>query len=159
MRYFYVALVLSLAAPVFLHAAEVVLMEEIAAKVNGDIITNTELRDDRKGVEEELTKQGLSGAQYEQALNQMVADLLRNRIDEILLRQKGKDLSLKVEAEVNKQIADYEQLKMLVVAKDAWSIENGCLTPTMKIKRANLEKAIEPKLDAWYAANPPVQWA
>jgi parvulin-like peptidyl-prolyl isomerase len=109
MRYFYVALVLSLAAPVFLHAAEVVLMEEIAAKVNGDIITNTELRDDRKGVEEELTKQGLSGAQYEQALTQMVADLLRNRIDEILLRQKGKDLNLKVETEVNKQIADYQR--------------------------------------------------
>ena len=26
-------------------------------------------------------------------------------------------------------------------------------------QRANIEKAIEPKLDAWYAANQPVQWA
>jgi hypothetical protein len=33
------------------------------------------------------------------------------------------------------------------------------LTPTMKIKRANIEKAIEHKLGAWYAANQPVQWA
>jgi parvulin-like peptidyl-prolyl isomerase len=113
MRYLYVAFVLSLAAPFFLQAAEVVLMEEIVAKVNGDIITSSELRDDRKAVEEELSKQGLTGAQYEQTLTQMVADLLRNRIDEILLRQKGKDLNLKVESDVNKQIADYQrQFKM-----------------------------------------------
>ncbi|MEO5924150.1 MAG: peptidylprolyl isomerase [Bryobacteraceae bacterium] len=109
MRFLYVAFVLSLSAPVFIHAADVVLMEEIVAKVNGDIITSTELRDDRKAVEEELTKQGITGAQYEQALTQQVADLLRNRIDEILLRQKGKDLSLKVEADVNKQIGDFQR--------------------------------------------------
>lgn len=113
MRYLYVVFVLSLAAPIFLHAADVVLMEEIVAKVNGDIITSTELRDDRKAVEEELSKQGLNGAEYEQALKQTIADLLRNRIDEILLRQKGKDLNLKVESDVNRQIADYQrQFKM-----------------------------------------------
>jgi hypothetical protein len=39
----------------------------------------------------------------------MLADLLRNRIDEILLRQKGKDLNLKVESDLNKQIADYQR--------------------------------------------------
>jgi len=113
MRYLYVAFVLSLAAPFFLHAADVVLMEEIVAKVNGDIITSTELREDRKVVEEELTKAGLTGAQYEQALEQRVSELLQNRIDEILLRQKGKDLNLKVESDVNRQIADYQrQFKM-----------------------------------------------
>ena len=40
MRKLYVAAVLCLAAPFFLRAAEVVLMEEIVAKVNGDIITS-----------------------------------------------------------------------------------------------------------------------
>ncbi|MEO5671586.1 MAG: AMP-binding protein, partial [Ramlibacter sp.] len=35
--------------------------------------------------------------------------------------------------DVNRQVADYEQLRMIVVAKEPWSIENGCLTPTMKI--------------------------
>ena len=39
MRKLYVAAVLCLAAPFFVRAAEVVLMEEIVAKVNGDIIT------------------------------------------------------------------------------------------------------------------------
>lgn len=109
MRYLYVAFVLSLSVPFFLQAADVVLMEEIVAKVNGDIITSSELRDDRKAVEEELAKQNLTPAQHEETLKQMIADLLRNRIDEILLRQKGKDLNLKVEADVNKQIADYQR--------------------------------------------------
>ena len=109
MRYLYVAFVLSLATPVLIHAAEVVLMEEIVAKVNGDIITSTELRDDMKAAEEEVAKQNLPPAQREEALKQIQTDLLRNKIDEILLRQKGKDMNLKVESEVNKQIADYQR--------------------------------------------------
>ncbi len=109
MRKLYVAMVLALAAPFFLRAAEVVLMEEIVAKVNSDIITSAELRDDKKGVEEELSKQGLTGAELERTREAMLADLLRNRIDEILLRQKGKDLNLKVESDLNKQIADYQR--------------------------------------------------
>ena len=52
--------------------------------------------------------------------------------------------------QVNKQIADYEQLKMLVVAKDAWSIENGCLTPTMKIKRSRIEFSVQHDVENWY---------
>ena len=52
--------------------------------------------------------------------------------------------------QVNKQIADYEQLKMLVVAKEAWSIENGCLTPTMKIKRSRIEFSVQHDVENWY---------
>jgi len=74
---------------------------------------SAELNDDKKAVEEELSKQGLTGAELERTREAMLADLLRNRIDEILLRQKGKDMNLKVEADLNKQIADYQrQFKM-----------------------------------------------
>ncbi len=102
MRYLYVAIVLSLAAPFFLHAADLVVMEEIVAKVNGDIITNTELGEMRKAIQEELTKQGVTGAQLEERMKQFEGDMLRDKIDEILMRQKGKDLNLKVDADVNK---------------------------------------------------------
>lgn len=61
--------------------------------------------------------------------------------------------------EVNAQVADYEKLQMIVVAKDPWSIENGCLTPTMKIRRSRIESVVEPKVDGWYANKSPVQWA
>ena len=60
---------------------------------------------------------------------------------------------------VNAAVPDYEQLRMIVVAREPWSIDNGCLTPTMKIKRARIEAAVGTQVDAWYAAKGPVVWA
>jgi long-subunit acyl-CoA synthetase (AMP-forming) len=48
---------------------------------------------------------------------------------------------------------------MLVVAREPWSIDNGCLTPTMKIKRSRIEAQVAPLLDAWFRAEGPVLWA
>lgn len=62
-------------------------------------------------------------------------------------------------ASVNAELPDYERLQMLVVAPEPWSIENGMLTPTMKIKRARIESAVEPQLDGWYAGQDKVRWA
>jgi long-chain acyl-CoA synthetase len=60
--------------------------------------------------------------------------------------------------ETNKSLADYEQMKMLVIAKEPWSIDNGCLTPTMKIKRNKIEALVEADVDKWYAEKGPVLW-
>jgi len=60
--------------------------------------------------------------------------------------------------ETNKGLADYEQMKMLVIAKEPWSIDNGCLTPTMKIKRTKIEALVEPDLDKWYSNKGAVLW-
>ena len=84
------------------------------------------------------------------------------------LRPKMADPAVRAEVErelgerlrqVNARVADYEQLKMLVIAKEPFSIENGLLTPTMKIRRARIENAVAPKLDAWYAQKGSVIWA
>jgi long-subunit acyl-CoA synthetase (AMP-forming) len=47
---------------------------------------------------------------------------------------------------------------MLVVAAQPWSIENGCLTPTMKIKRSHIEYSVQHQLDNWYANSKVVIW-
>jgi long-subunit acyl-CoA synthetase (AMP-forming) len=60
--------------------------------------------------------------------------------------------------ETNKGLADYEQMKMLVIAKEPWSIDNGCLTPTMKIKRNKIEALVEADVDKWYAEKGAVLW-
>lgn len=60
---------------------------------------------------------------------------------------------------VNAGLPEYEQLQMLVVAPEPWTIENGMLTPTMKIKRARIEAAVEPQLSGWYAGKDKVRWA
>jgi long-chain acyl-CoA synthetase len=60
--------------------------------------------------------------------------------------------------EVNSKLVDYEKLQMFVICSEAWSIENGMLTPTMKIKRSKIEAEVKPKVDGWYETKKPVLW-
>ena len=60
---------------------------------------------------------------------------------------------------VNAELPDYEQLRMLVIARESWTIENHCLTPTMKIRRSAIEDSVVDQLEAWYQAPGPVIWA
>ncbi len=53
---------------------------------------------------------------------------------------------------VNSKIENYEEMQFFAVVKDEWQIENGFLTPTMKIKRNVIEDTYEKKLDGWYAS-------
>jgi long-chain acyl-CoA synthetase len=60
---------------------------------------------------------------------------------------------------VNESLGKYERLKVLVVAPEPWSVENGCLTPTLKLKRSRVEATLAVQVDAWYAEKGPVVWA
>jgi long-subunit acyl-CoA synthetase (AMP-forming) len=62
-------------------------------------------------------------------------------------------------SEVNAGLPPYEKLQMIVVAKEPWTIENGSLTPTMKIKRSRIEANVGPKVESWYSSKGPVLWA
>ncbi|RJX74368.1 AMP-dependent synthetase [Vibrio sinensis] len=46
----------------------------------------------------------------------------------------------RVIARMNKDLASHERIKGVLMIKDPWSIENGVLTPTLKIKRHVLEQ-------------------
>jgi parvulin-like peptidyl-prolyl isomerase len=83
-------------------------IEEIAAKVNGDIITRGEL--DRKQVdaESEAKRQGLSGARLADAMREFKQNLLMQEIDQLLLVQKAKDLNISVDNEIAKRLADIQ---------------------------------------------------
>lgn len=107
MRYLYVLCVLGLLVPLGIHAADVSVMEEIVAKVNGDIITSTELAEDRAAIEAQLKQKGVIGADLQQQVDQQMANDLRNRIDTFLLTQRAKEMDLKVEPDVNKAVASY----------------------------------------------------
>ncbi len=58
----------------------------------------------------------------------------------------------------NAELPNYEQMQFLVVAKSPWTIEDGQLTPTMKLKRGVVEKQYQPQLEDWYAAKTKVLW-
>jgi long-subunit acyl-CoA synthetase (AMP-forming) len=53
---------------------------------------------------------------------------------------------------VNATLEDHEKLSHAVVVKDPWSIDNGFLTPTMKIKRSVIEERYLPKAQSWAQA-------
>ena len=59
---------------------------------------------------------------------------------------------------VNAASASYERLQMIVISQEAWSIENGFLTPTMKIKRSQIEAAVSDKIEDWYQSGKAVVW-
>ncbi len=42
--------------------------------------------------------------------------------------------------EVNKTLEAHEEICKIVVTKDAWTIDNGLMTPTMKVRRNEIEK-------------------
>jgi parvulin-like peptidyl-prolyl isomerase len=87
---------------------QVTVVEEIIAKVNGDIVTRGELNKTRDEMAAELQRQGVSGQALITQLNLRSADALRDQIDQLLLVQKGKDLNINVDAEVNKRIAEVQ---------------------------------------------------
>ena len=102
-------LVLPIAAAVSLAAAaDIHVVEEIAAKVNGDIITRGELEQQRHEIEQQLRTDGLTGAKLNDAVREYSANALRDQIDQLLLVHKAKDLSISVDAEVTREMADLQ---------------------------------------------------
>jgi peptidyl-prolyl cis-trans isomerase SurA len=95
-------------------AADVRVVEEIAVKVNGDIITRGDLTDKRRQLAQGIQQQEhLNGAALEQAVNERSKDMLRTMIDERLLVQKAKELDLKVDADVNRRLSEYQVMSGL----------------------------------------------
>lgn len=60
--------------------------------------------------------------------------------------------------EVNETLEDHERMDYVVVVKDQWTMENGYLTPTMKIKRNIIEERYLPHADVWITQRQRVVW-
>lgn len=89
-------------------AAEIHVVEEIVAKVNGDIITTADLDSARRDHAEGFKQQGLTGAALDKALKEEQKDTLRDEIDRLLLIQHGKELNIDVNSDVTKRMAELQ---------------------------------------------------
>jgi long-subunit acyl-CoA synthetase (AMP-forming) len=89
----------------------------------------------------------------------LLAEDLRPRLDDPAVRARVQGDLEHLLLQVNQGLPDYSKLRTIVVLSEPWSVENGCLTPTMKIKRARIEAAVAPKVERWYADGHTVQWA
>lgn len=87
-----------------------------------------------------------------------LAENLRSGIEDPLTRRRLHGEFEALLAEVNRKVEKYERLEFIAIAKQPWLIENGFLTPTMKIRRSRVEDAYEPLVERWYASGERVVW-
>jgi long-subunit acyl-CoA synthetase (AMP-forming) len=82
------------------------------------------------------------------------AEMAAGKLDKDVLTQEFRDLL----SSVNATLEDHEKLDYIVVVKEQWTMENGFLTPTMKIKRNIIEDHYLGHADEWLAQRKPVIW-
>lgn len=88
-----------------------------------------------------------------------LAEELRPRLSDPAVREQVRAEMERLIDDVNRDLADYQKLRMIVVMREPWSIENGFLTPTMKLRRHRIEEAVQPQFERWFADDAKVQWA
>ncbi len=59
---------------------------------------------------------------------------------------------------INSSLDAHEKLDKVIVLKDEWTVENGLLTPSFKIKRNEIEKKYSPWYEDWDREKGMVVW-
>ena len=85
----------------------------------------------------------------EEARNELTAGS-----DRTVLEQ---ELATELDA-VNAGCEAHEKVAFVVVVREPWTMENGMLTPTMKIKRNVIEDFYNCKMDEWFSQGRKVVW-
>jgi long-chain acyl-CoA synthetase len=61
-------------------------------------------------------------------------------------------------ATINDKLDPHEQLDCVVVVTEPWSVDNGFITPTFKVKRNRIEEVYGPKYETWVGSRRKVIW-
>jgi long-chain acyl-CoA synthetase len=59
---------------------------------------------------------------------------------------------------INARLDPHERLDCLIVVKEPWTIDNGFITPTFKVKRNRIEEAYGPMLERWSETRQRIVW-
>jgi peptidyl-prolyl cis-trans isomerase SurA len=81
------------------------ILEQILVKVNGDILTKTDLETRQVSALRQRTQQ-MSDEALRKAIDEVTPDILIDAVDELLLLQRGKELGYKVTDEQFKRVLD-----------------------------------------------------
>jgi long-chain acyl-CoA synthetase len=87
-----------------------------------------------------------------------IAEVYRDRLGDPALRATITASLERTLADLNPRLDPHEQLAFIAVAKEPWTIDSGVLTPTMKVKRGEVEERYSPMLEAWYGSKARVLW-
>ncbi|MCG9910177.1 MAG: AMP-binding protein [Flavobacteriales bacterium] len=59
---------------------------------------------------------------------------------------------------LNESLPTYQHIAKIVVIKEEWTVDNGLLTPTLKIKRNKMNERYEDRYNTWFNAKETVVW-
>lgn len=88
----------------------------------------------------------------------VLAETLRPQMRDPATRERVATEMAALLKTVNADLPDYERVRMIVIAREPWGIENGFLTPTLKIKRNRIEAAVAQRVEQWYREPGAVIW-
>ncbi len=101
----------------------------------------------------------VSGVGYPQPMAMvMLAEGVRERQTDPAVREEVNAALKALIEEINGKVAGFEKLQFIAVSSKEWTIDEGMLTPTMKIRRAQIEAAFKPFYDKWYESGDAVVW-
>lgn len=69
-----------------------------------------------------------------------------------------KESILKSVTSLNKSRSNHEKISTAIIQSDQWSIENDLLTPTLKVKRTNVDQKFGDKYLKWHEDNESIIW-
>jgi long-chain acyl-CoA synthetase len=102
----------------------------------------------------------VAGANYPQPFGILMLslDAQQQAQDEASRGQLFSSLEQHLE-KVNAQLDPHEQMKFLTVVGEQWTVDNGFITPTLKVKRNVIEDHYGKHFQDWEAQKKPVVWA
>ena len=78
-------------------------------------------------------------------------DITYTTIEEMANNQQVRDRVWQDVERANAGFGKWEQVKKIIIDTDEFTVDNGCLTPTFKVKRKPILAKYEAKIDALYA--------
>ncbi len=99
---------------------EVEIIDEIVAKVNGAIITRSDIQRARDELAKEMERRKASPEEIQELVTERDPDFLRDRIDHLLLIQRGDQMDMSVDQQVSKYFANL-MLQFKVVDQDKFA--------------------------------------
>ncbi len=88
----------------------------------------------------------------------MLADAVRTQCGDREKRAATERSLGELMVAVNAVLAPFERLSMIVIADGPWTVANGLVTPTLKLRRGLLEERYQRKIDEWRAQDALVVW-
>jgi len=117
------------------------IIEQILVKVNGEIITKTELENRQVAALRQRAQQ-MSDDELKKAIAAITPDILVEAVDELLLLQRGKELGYKVSDEQFKRVLDNIRKENKLESDEQFSAALKQEGITLEQLRKNLEKSM-----------------